>query len=97
MPPDLILVGLNRLAGEAKQRRCAAAKHRIESKEIVQHRTNAVRAACPHNSTNMKRLYVFAVFRIDTHYYAALHGVAWSVGLSVAVSVCHTSEPCKNG
>ena len=46
---DLILVGLIRLAGEAKQRRCATAKHMIESKEIVQHRTNAVRAACPHN------------------------------------------------
>ena len=47
---DLFLVGLNRLAGEAKQRRCAAAKHRIESKEIIQHRTNAVRAACLHNN-----------------------------------------------
>jgi len=23
--------------------------------------------------------------------------VAWSVGLSVGISVCHTSEPCKNG
>ena len=23
--------------------------------------------------------------------------VAWSVGLSVCRSVCHTSEPCKNG
>jgi len=23
--------------------------------------------------------------------------VAWSVGLSVGLSVCHTSEPCKNG
>jgi len=27
----------------------------------------------------------------------ASHWVAWSVGLSVALSVCHTSEPCKNG
>jgi len=23
--------------------------------------------------------------------------VAWSVGRSVGLSVCHTSEPCKNG
>ena len=23
--------------------------------------------------------------------------VAWSVGLSVGLSVCHTSEPCKDG
>jgi len=22
---------------------------------------------------------------------------AWSVGLSVRLSICHTSEPCKNG
>ena len=48
--------------------------------------------------TNMQRLCGFAACRsrIVTHYYAASHGV-WSVGLSVALSVCHTSEPCKNG
>jgi len=34
---------------------------------------------------------------IVTHYYAASHRVAWSVGLSVALSVCHSREPCKNG
>jgi len=45
----------------------------------------------------MKRVCGFAVSYAVTHYYAALHRVAWSVGLSVALSVCHTSEPCKNG
>jgi len=45
----------------------------------------------------MKWLYGFAVSHIVTHYYAASHRVAWSVCLSVALSVCHTSEPCKNG
>jgi len=45
----------------------------------------------------MKRLCGFAVSHIVTHYYAASHRVAWSVGVSVALSVCHTSEPCKNG
>jgi len=45
----------------------------------------------------MKWLCGFAVSHIVTHYYAALHWLAWSVGLSVALSVCHTSEPCKNG
>jgi len=45
----------------------------------------------------MKRLCGFAVSHIVTHYYATSHRVAWSVGLSVALSVCHTSEPCKNG
>jgi len=39
----------------------------------------------------MKRLCGFAVSDIVTHYYAALHRLAWSV----ALSVCHTSEPCK--
>jgi len=47
----------------------------------------------------MKRLCGFAVSLIVTHYYAASHGVAWFVGLyvalSVALRVCHTSEPCK--
>ena len=43
----------------------------------------------------MKRLCGFAASHIVTHYYAALHGVAWSVGLSVALSVFHISEPCK--
>jgi len=46
--------------------------------------------------TNMKRLCAFAVSHIATHYYAALHRVAWSVGLSVALLVCHTSELCQN-
>jgi len=32
-----------------------------------------------------------------THYYAASHQVVWSVGLPVTMSVCHTSEPRKNG
>ena len=32
---------------------------------------------------------------IFTHYYAASHRVAWSVGLSVALSVCHSSDPAK--
>jgi len=36
----------------------------------------------------------FAVSHIGTHYYAASHWVAWSVSLSVALSVC---QPCKNG
>jgi len=44
----------------------------------------------------MKWLCGFAVSHIVTHYYAASQGVAWSLGLSVALSVCHTSEPCKN-
>jgi len=39
----------------------------------------------------------FAVSHTVTHYYAASHGVTWSVGLSVALLVCHASEPCKNG
>jgi len=43
----------------------------------------------------MKRVCGFAVFHIVTHYYAASHWVAWSVGLSVALSVCHTSESWK--
>jgi len=47
--------------------------------------------------TNMKRVYGFDVSHTVTYYYAALHGVAWSVGLSVALSICHSSEPCKNG
>jgi len=46
--------------------------------------------------TNMKRLCGFAVSHIVMHYHAASHGVASSVVLSVALSVCHTSEPCKN-
>jgi len=45
----------------------------------------------------MKRVCVFAVSHTVTHYYAASHRVPWSVCLSVALSVCHTSEPCKNG
>ena len=36
----------------------------------------------------------FAATHIVTHYYAASHWVAWSVGLSVALSDC---QPCKNG
>jgi len=40
--------------------------------------------------TNMKRLCGFAILRC-----IAPSGL--SVGLSVALSVCHTSEPCKNG
>ena len=43
----------------------------------------------------MKRVCGFAVSHIVTHYYASSHRVAWSVGMSVALSVCHTSEPCK--
>jgi len=39
--------------------------------------------------------FVTAISHIVTHYYAASHQVAWSVGLSVALPVCHTSEPCK--
>jgi len=35
----------------------------------------------------------FAVSHMAMHYYAPSHRVAWSVGLSVALSVC----PCKNG
>jgi len=31
-------------------------------------------------------------------YYAIVaDGITWFVGLSVTLSVCHTSEPCKNG
>jgi len=41
----------------------------------------------------MKQVCGFAVFHIVTHYYSTSHQVAWSV----ALSVCHTSEPCKNG
>ena len=58
-------------------------RQRLNSSEIVR--------------TNMKRLCGFAVSHIITHYYAASRRVAWSVGLSVALLVCHTSEPCKNG
>jgi len=43
----------------------------------------------------MKRVCVFAVSHIVTHYYAASHRVAWSVSLSIALSVCHTSESGK--
>jgi len=43
----------------------------------------------------MKQVCGFAVSHIVTHYYTALHRLVWSVGLSVALSVCHTSEPCK--
>jgi len=42
--------------------------------------------------TDMKRVCGFAVSHIVTHYYEASRRVAWSVGLSVALSVCHTSE-----
>jgi len=57
----------------------------------------------------MKRVCVFALYQTS---YALLRRVAvlrtymrlivtdqaaWSVGLSVGLSVCHTSEPCKNG
>jgi len=45
--------------------------------------------------TDMKRLWGFAVSHIVTHYYATSHRVSWSVGLSVALSVCHTSESWK--
>jgi len=45
----------------------------------------------------MKRVCGFAISHIVSRYYAALYRVAWSIGLSVALSVCHTSEPCKNG
>ena len=37
--------------------------------------------------TDMKRPCGFAVSHIVTHYYAASHRVAWSVGLSVALSI----------
>jgi len=43
----------------------------------------------------MKQLCAFAISHIVTHYYTASHRLAWSVGLSVALSVCHSSEPCK--
>jgi len=43
----------------------------------------------------MKRVCSFAVSRIVTYYYAASQRVAWSVGLSVALIVCHTSEPLE--
>ena len=43
--------------------------------------------------TNMKRVCGFAISHIAMHYYAALQRVAWSVTLSV----CHTTEPYKNG
>jgi len=46
--------------------------------------------------TDMKRLCSFAVSHIVTHYYAASHWVARSVSLNVCLSVCHSSEPCKN-
>ena len=41
----------------------------------------------------MKRVCGFAVSHTVTHYYAASHRVAWSVGLSVVLTLCHTSEP----
>ena len=37
----------------------------------------------------------FAVSRIVTHYYAASHLVAWSFGLSVALSVCHPAKTAE--
>jgi len=40
--------------------------------------------------TDMKQVCGFTVSHTVTHYYAASHRVAWSVGLSVALSVCHT-------
>jgi len=47
----------------------------------------------------MKRLRGFVESHTVRHYYAASHGVAWFVGLpvalSVALSVCHISD--KNG
>jgi len=43
----------------------------------------------------MKRVCGFAISHIVTHYYDASHRVAWSVGLSVALSVCHTSQSWK--
>jgi len=43
----------------------------------------------------MKRVCGFAESHIIMHYYAASHRVAWSVGLSVTLSVCHTSESWK--
>jgi len=43
----------------------------------------------------MKRVCGFAVSHTVTHYYVASHWVAWSVGLSVALSVCHTSGSWK--
>jgi len=43
----------------------------------------------------VRRLPLCRIPHVVTHYYAASHWVAWSVGLSVALSVCHTSEPCK--
>jgi len=46
--------------------------------------------------TDMKRVCAFAVSYTVTHYYAgSRHWVAWSVGLSVILSVCHTSESWK--
>jgi len=46
--------------------------------------------------TNMKRLCGYAVSYIVAHYCATSHRVAWSgVSLSVALSLCHTSEPYK--
>jgi len=42
----------------------------------------------------MKLVCGFAVYHIVTHYCAASHRAAWSIGLSVVLSVCHTSEPC---
>ena len=85
---DLFLVGLNRLAGEAKQRRCAAAKHRIESKEIIQHRTNAVRAACPHNrppslSWNLRvELSYSKTAFVNTENLTAMHGCSKLLAVS---------------
>jgi len=58
-------------------------RQRLNSDEIVR--------------TNMKRLCGFAVSHIVHHYFSPSHRVVWSVSLSVAVSVCHASEPCKNG
>jgi len=40
----------------------------------------------------MKRVCGFAVSDIVMHHYATLHQVAWYVGLSVALTVCHTGE-----
>ena len=57
----------------------------------VQITTNSGEIIC----TDMKRVCGFSVSHIVTHYYAASHRVAWSVGLTVTLSVCHTSEYWK--
>jgi len=49
----------------------------------VQIATNSSEIIC----TDMKRVCGFAVSHIVTHYYAASHRVAWSVGLTVCQSV----------